>query len=964
MSFYISSYQNYHGNNDPSQDLLQEDLPQTINPRLLQPSLFNSNDTTDHSISANFLSSYNLLPYQEPTYSHTPQIDIATYNTLSNSEYSFHPLNRVESSSIWLSEDWKVLPLLTSPSSTPSINTPYPFNLFQQNNHINPTFFPYHDSTTRYTQSLPQDNTIIMNSIATINNNNNKNLPHSPQTIHYLPPQAIHQESSTSSQEVIMVEPDHTARSSTFPFSKLNMNNHLGSSSERAAQTIITNDMGCQNQQYPLGPPIQFPSSSSSSSSSSSISTVSQPNPFWHSNQYGNIATSSNINPLQPGLSSGEETELDSDDEDEYKPIVKIQIKQNPVENKIISGEKQGEEEEEGGEEINIELSSTSAGPSLISNSKAQSKRYSTRVLSLEEEAEYYHSSVKTTSTSTSTSNSTDATEKNVEKEKEHAAMPQAKPNSASTKKKGLPKFKAFVPKSFKAHEENTKDKNEIDQKPPSPLTRNGRYPTRLTTIRIKEEIRDNDKNDNTSNRKSKLALKIKKDKKGNSVSKVENNKDNKNQRINSNDSVTSDATTFSTTTSSSSEGSTYNATTTTSNRNVSGNTNGGKVPSGAFIWQLMRMLACDKFPGYVILRNGIAYIPDTEAFSKVVLTAVYSEYEKKDKNGNIINWKSKEWTSFQRNLNNYIGWWPFERTAVPGTGLKSQTITVPTIKELSKKWNSYKLDSKILEKELIKLKEWSKRTKPLKPLNLKYPIPQGIFKSSSTSRCKKSNKKPKWQQHQEQDENFDLGYESESESILVELTSEEQREFQNSLKLQQASSSPKGPPTFLQDRDLNRINSEEKIQLGLRLDGSQLPITPEKEKNQKGKKRTFASLSSESPESASCNQKSSNDPDEIFTPSPTFSSFKMTPQTTNMNTNNETKAKKPRSNFKHKQLPTPASLNKSQPRSAVHPIINVEPQTEQSGSSSLSSGNQVEVDVFGPIMNIAKEGKGKSKAW
>ncbi|WWC98807.1 hypothetical protein V866_005700 [Kwoniella sp. B9012] len=949
------SYHHYHYNQAPP--LL---AAETINPKLLLPSSSPSSSSSSqgrplHSINQNTF----LQPQPQPQFQSQPinlsSFDIATQNKIAPNP--FHPLNQPqkEYNSIWLSEDWNSLPFSTTltPSQYTSDTTRYsnitPVNPNPSSSFATTTLIPLHytQNTFPSLESLANQveyDLFVNNSSTTIEGpfvpfsdvNNQLNYPlrsigyGQPQPQPHLQPNDF-SSSSYSNQPFVpstssfgeypahgmdMAQPPRdismTGRSRTFPFNQMIplAYTHPGYtiSSERDQQQGITMGMGYQGLPYHLGPPIDLPSSSMDQDRPTSwdISVLPQsivPIDNNHNENHEEVAE--------------EETELDSDDEfdNHQRELLKHQDIPVGVESEgmgINSGV------------IDIELSSSS-----ISSSSSDS-----------------HSNDKTTVLALG----------------EIASSEVASPHS-----KSVPGYQPYVPKSThspillstNSSSEYEYVQEEEEEEEQEQVSRNGRYPTRLNTMKSQEKKKNNRK-------------KVKK-----------NKNDKKNVKGKGKVGCKKRSSTTSSSTSS------YKATS-TSSVSVSGGIarrlggGGAKVPTGAFLFWMMKMLAFDVYPEYVIMKNQVAYIPDTEAFAK----HVYSIFS-----------KTNQWTSFQRNLNNYIKDWPFERRAVLNTGLSSQTIEIPTIDELCLAWRKHGLNEETLQQERNELEQWVKKNKPTRttrrikaPLEIEFKRKSNKFDklhgdghNKGTEKRVRDQKKAKTQVMIEadeegrggEDEEIDELY-SEEESKPSEIQGRSQKQNDNRPLRASSSSSSSSSSTrpywrtantnTQTDRSVTRINSSERIHLRLRLDGSTFSVTPEKPKV--NFKRKFGSLSDEGDDEES---QELDCPEELYTPSPTFTDALITPQTaTNLNAAlGQPSAKGYWSNVRDNcQLPTPVSMPKAvrsekSPECMKVPSSPIEKTGHSQGSSkaSISSGDLVENDVFGPIIQIGKsKGKGKER--
>ncbi|WVQ63070.1 uncharacterized protein L199_001221 [Kwoniella botswanensis] len=954
------SYHHYHHN-----QVLPLLPPETINPKLLLPSSSSSSSSSSqrrplYSINQNTLLQSH--PQPQPQVQSQPinlsSFDIATQDKIASNP--FHPLNQPqkEYNSIWLSEDWNSLPFSTTstPSQYTSDTTRYsnitPVNPDPSSSFATTTSIPLHytQNTFPSLESLANQveyDLFVNNSSTTIvrpfvpfsevNNQLNYPLPSigygQPRPRPHLQPNDF-PSSSYSNQPFVpptssfgeypahgmdMAQPpwdiSMTGRSQTFPFNQMIplAYTHRGYtiSSERDQQQGITVGMGHQGLPYHLGPAIDHPSSSVDQDRPTSwdISVLPQsivPIENSHNENHEEVAE--------------EETELDSDDEfdNHQRDLLKHQDIPVGVESEgmgINSGP------------IDIELSSSSTSSSISDS----------------------HSNDKTTVLAFG----------------EIASSEVASPHS-----KSVPGYQPYVPKS--TH---------------SPILLSTNSSSEYEYVQEGEEGEEEEQVSRNGRKKVKKNKKDKKNFKGKGKGKVGCKKRSSNT---------------------SSSASSYKATS-SSSVSVSGGigrrlgSGGAKVPTGAFLFWMMKMLAFDVYPEYVIMKNQVAYIPDTEAFAKhgqmtpffvcatklirgvVYPTVVYSIFS-----------KTNQWTSFQRNLNNYIKDWPFERRAVLNTGLSSQTIEIPTIDELCLAWRKHRLNEETLQQERNELEQWVKKNKPTRttrrikaPLEIefkrksnKFDKLQGGGHNKGTEKRVRDQKKKKAKTQVmieadeegrggEDEEIDELYSEEESKPSEIQGRSQKQNDNQPLRASSSSSSSSTGPywrtsdTNTQNDRSVTRINSSERIHLRLRLDGSTFSVTPEKPKD--NRKRKFGSLSDEGDDEES---QELNCPKELYTPSPTFTDSSITPQTAS---NFDPALGQPSSKENVRdncQLPTPVSMPKpvrseKSPEYMNVPSSPIENEGHSQGSSnaSISSGDLVENDVFGPIIQVGKsKGKGKER--
>ncbi|KAK6906855.1 hypothetical protein I203_100842 [Kwoniella mangroviensis CBS 8507] len=951
-----SSHSHYHYHSH------HQDLPllppNTINPKLLLPSSSSSSPQRRPLYSINQNTFLQPRPQPQPQSQIQPinlsSFDIGTQNKIASNP--FHPLNQPqkEYNSIWLSEDWNSLPFSTTPtpsqytSDTTRYSNITPVNPNPSSSFATTTFIPLHYTQNTFPSLGSLANQVeydlsVNNSSNTIerpfipfsdvNNQLNYPLPSigygQPQPRPHLqlndfPSSSYSNQSFVPSASSFGEYPAHgmdmaqspwdismRGRSRTFPFNQMIplAYTHPGYtiSSERDQQQDITMGMGYQGLPYQA---IDLPSSSVDQDRPTSwdISVLPQSIVPINNNHHENHEEVAE-----------EETEFDSDDEfdNHQRDLSKHQDIPVGVESEgmgINSGV------------IDIELSSSSISSS-IADSHPNDK---TTVLALGEIAS------------------------------SEVASPQVG---------SVPGYRPYVPKSFhspillstnSSSDYEYVEEEEEEEKEQEQVSRNGRYPTRLNTLKNQEEKKNNRK-------------KIKK-----------NKEDKKNVKVKGKGKVGCKKRSSTTSRSTSS----YKATS-TSSVSVGGGIgrklgNGGaKVPTGAFLFWMMKMLAFDVYPEYVIIKNQVAYIPDTEAFAENVYS-IFSE-------------KTNQWTSFQRNLNNYIKDWPFERRAVLDTKLRSQTIEIPTIDELCVAWRNHGLSEETLQQEKQKLERWVKENKPTRTTR-RIKAPNEIeFKRKSNKFDKlhgsehdqrigkrvRDMKKRKTQVRMEVDNEARVGEDEEVDELYSEeesKPSESQKETQarndnRPLRASSSSSSSSSRPFWRTannksqtDRNVTRLDSSERIRLRLRLDGSTFSVTPEKSKD--NLKRKFGSLSDEGDDEES---QELDCPKELYTPSPTFTNALITPQTaTNFNPAlGQPSAKGYWSNVRDNcQLPTPVSMpravrSENSPEYMNRPSSPIENKSHSQGYSnaSISSGNLVENDVFGPIVHAGKsKGKGKER--
>ncbi|WWD08544.1 hypothetical protein V865_006656 [Kwoniella europaea PYCC6329] len=934
------SYRHYHYNQ--ALPLLP---PETIDPKLLLPSSSSSSSQRRPLLSINQNTFFPLQPQTRIQPVNLSSFDIATQNKIVSNP--FHPLNQPqkEYNSIWLSEDWNSLPINTTPAPALPNHSQYIFDTSRFPN-ITPVY-PNPSSSFAATTSLPSHYTqntlpsleslasqveydLLFNTTSStierpfvpfsdVNNQINYPFPSIgydqpqlsstdflPSSFHSQPNLStspfcqyptFHMDMAPSSWDISM-----TGRSRTFPFNQMipSAYTHPGYtiSSERDQQPSISTGYQGQGLPYLFGSAIDLPSSSMDQDHPTSWDISVPPHA---------IVPIHNDNDNHEEKVDEEETDVDSDDDYDNHRRESSKHQDIPV---YIENQGTGIN----GGAINIELSSSS-----ISSSNSDS-----------------HSNDKTTVLALG----------------EIASSEVASPHTGS-----VPGYQPYVPKSthspilLSTNSSSEYEYVQEEEEEEEQVSRNGRYPTRLNTLKTQE-------------------------KKKNSRKKVKKNKKDK-KNVKSKDKVGCKK--RSSTTSSSTSSFKASSTDSIGRRIGSG---GAKVPTGAFLFWMMKMLAFDVYPEYVIMKNQVAYIPETEAFAK----HVYSSFS-----------KTNQWTSFQRNLNNYIKDWPFERRAVLNTGLTSQTIEIPTIDELCLAWRKHGLDKKTFQQERVELEQWVKENKPtrttrrirapneieFKRKSNKFDKLHGRGHNAGIEKRVRDKKREKTQvrvedheeERREEDEDVDELYsEEESKPSESQGRSQEQND-DRPLRASSSSSSSSTRPYWRTsdtntqtDRSVTRINSSERIHLKLRLDGSTFSVTPEKPKV--NPKRKFGSLSDEGDDEES---QELNCPKELYTPSPTFTDPLITPQTaTNFNPAlGQPSSKGHWSNVRDDyRLPTPVSMPKpvrseKSPEYMNVPSSPIENEGHSQGSSnaSISSGNLVENDVFGPIIQIGKsKGKGKER--
>ncbi|WVW81110.1 hypothetical protein I302_103101 [Kwoniella bestiolae CBS 10118] len=714
-----------------------------------------------------------------------------------------------------------------------------------------------------------------------------------------------------------------TGRSTTFPFQQIIPPEHTipryTISSER--DTGMNMDMECQGQSYPLAPDIDLAPSSSSTNDNNMV---------WNTTVQGEI-----LGIADQDVEEG--TEVNSDDEFDASLL-----RSRPQAQTFVSSRTVTEEEgtvvspQETNGIISIELSSSSSSslsftttPTEPTNGVSVSVESKTTVLSLEE----------------------------ISSPEVATPLPSSRPGHSPAHRRG-PSFDAYIPKSTHSPS-SSGDEYEEEEPEPEVVSRNGRYPARLNTLKNQEQKKRNKKVQGRGKGKAKA--------KSNGMAKAVGSRLDKGKgrvigKLNKR----------------SSSESSYKGTSGGVGRSAVG-VGGSKVPTGAFLFWMMKMLAYDVFPEHVILKNQVAYIPNTEAFAE----HVYS----------VLSKKTNQWTSFQRNLNNYIKDWPFERRAVANTDLMSQTIEIPTIDELSLAWRNHGLNEQVFEEQKRELEMWVKEHKATRTVS-RIKAPKEVeFKRKSVKfdrlcgkvevGMKKGVKVIETRSKvtmKGKSRSASLGRKGAVDEEVDELYSEEEAEpsqsqsaEQDNPPLEATSSSPSSsvrpfwmtaattatttPPKNKTsgDRSITRIDSSEKLHLRLRLDGSTWSVTPEKPKE--ANKRKFGCLS----EGEGEEEDGLTYPREIYTPSPSFTNPLITPQTAT-----EPTFAQPSSSTAgywaniNNQLRTPISMPKQkQARFDVDPLSVAGPSysIEMSGSSrdSFSSGGLVENDVFGPVIEVGE---------
>ncbi|WWC72358.1 uncharacterized protein I206_106320 [Kwoniella pini CBS 10737] len=586
-------------------------------------------------------------------------------------------------------------------------------------------------------------------------------------------------------------------------------------------------DMGCQGQQYPLGPAIDFGSANHPTPSSSNDQTI-------QSQQVNQIPIFSSL-PYSHNTTS-------------HKATSKANFQNYTKDRNIVNN---GDDEDEEGEEIPLEIELSEK-----SSYSPRNDRSKTTVISLKEFTKSPSSTIEM-------------------------------PLYANT-----PKIANIPPKrphtsKFNTDSSSSSLDHEYIVRCDEPISTNGRYPTRKSTIRANEKVQAIRNCTERFSGSEDERIEAKKDKslrKGQGKAKVGAYGG---RRIPAGEGIYNDG---------------------TINRKAQ------KIPAGAFLFQLMEYLAYDKYPGYVIMKNQVAFIPNTEAFAKFVYSRDIKDHEK----SKAI---TRPWESFQRNLNNYIASWPFHRLAVPGTKLKSQIIDIPTLNELAERWKEYGLDENVLERERNRIEQWAEITVPVKPYILSakekktlklVQFKRRFGKSSKLIDLdiafKSTDKKERKYKIDEIDQNDEDEYygpkkkrsrttligessgyynqkEEKSLSVTIddeeennELYSEEDTEMMAPDLTETRASSPEIP--LFNRIQANRMGTPEKMQLRLSIGGKSIsiPSTPEKAIINSDK-RSFASINSNSPD------KGQHDPtyhEIIYTPSPTFSNPIVTPQTAN----------------------------------------------------------------------------------
>ncbi|WRT70463.1 uncharacterized protein IL334_007461 [Kwoniella shivajii] len=823
-------------------------LPSTIDPRLLNPRSLDLTNHPNERLEQAILPPFSLhsiavsgLGYHDHTatfpahvYPSNPPLDDITVSRLVDSP--FHPLRR--EGTTWLTEDWKLLPLLPQPPRITYHST-----------------FPPHPFTSQrtYTEQRTSINHHTTFNIADCDKEPGSNSISSLGQFATLPPPPpFPSPLPLDSQQVPhLLRGSTIRRSQTFPLNKMDAaveeddqlryvvsserDQSFGVASEGYDCKQTEEDMGCRFQQYPLGPPINIVG------------------PACHDRgpMMWNLAEGNRllVDDVLPSPSSNTEDDLISHD----------------------SPEDEDEEQEE--EPLEIELSQSASSADQPHSAPNDTKSTKTIVVSLEA-----------------------MTEEDTEPEDEKKITnPIKRPLSR-------PKLNFYIPKSIRPNlssdysvdQISTGEKINVPQSPFSQAL-NGKYSTRSSTL------------------DSKLHLECK------SISRnKKQGSGNKNKYKNFN---------------------TSNTNARTGSGSPSGN-NGGKVPTGDFLFRLLRMLAYNKYPGFVILKGRYAFIPDTEAFAKVVYWN---------------NSKSDEWKSFQRNLNNYQKYWGFERKAIENSQLKSQRIKIPTLRHVIKQWRRYGFSENELQFRLKELEEW-KQTEPKitledwKKTSLTKTSPSSVKMPSVNSRNKGKKHVPavkaertdrikanaKVEGHKVEEE-VDEPYSEKGDSSFPQINSNDT----------QSDSDIEVPLRKVQER---RISSEENIHLKLTLGGQQLPITPVKSK---ASKRTFATMA-ESPENGKhivlvafkllnqfvLVQLEIDYPNEAFTPSPTFSEPLITPHTAVF-----PPVKMPRNSNYHVRTHE-SSFRKVSPEESIPPI---------------SRGQEVE-EIFGPVVDGVLEYEGKDR--